>query len=225
MNWKWASSGTGMRGSGFFSTVPTKRFCSQISEFFSCWLSASIVSARGPYILVYSSRILLENQCCGSVILWRDISIEHFCREIVNFCQFFRVRLLQIHFASGAALIRNDFFRIGNLLRVSDPTGFGSKILPAMYQLTIHRQLAPSIFCFLWPSFWYRVPVIQCRVCFSYLFCYIFFWQNQVNKGFCSYFASQKAVEPLLPPFWSLIFNLLFPVAYSTLVYEYDFHL
>ncbi len=34
----------------------------------------------------------------------------------------FRVVFLQIHFGSGAARIRNEFFRIRNLQKVSDPS-------------------------------------------------------------------------------------------------------
>jgi hypothetical protein len=49
-------------------------------------------------------------------------------REIVKFYHFFRVVIFQIHFESGTARIqiRTDFFRIWILLKVSDPTGFGS---------------------------------------------------------------------------------------------------
>ncbi len=76
-------------------------------------------------------------------ILWRDVSFLGkfvyqkeflfsnwvFWWEVVKFYQFFRVVILQIHFRSGAAEIRNDFFfriRIRILLQVSDLTGFGS---------------------------------------------------------------------------------------------------
>jgi hypothetical protein len=45
--------------------------------------------------------------------------------KLSNFYQFFRIVLLQIHFGSGAARIRNEFFRIriqiSILLKVSDP--------------------------------------------------------------------------------------------------------
>ncbi len=43
--------------------------------------------------------------------------------------QFIRALLLQVHFEPGAARIRNDFFRIRILLKVSDPTGSGSTTL------------------------------------------------------------------------------------------------
>jgi hypothetical protein len=36
--------------------------------------------------------------------------LGHFCGEMLKFYHFFRVVLLQIHFGSGAARIRNDFF-------------------------------------------------------------------------------------------------------------------
>jgi hypothetical protein len=48
--------------------------------------------------------------------------LKHFCWEILKFYQFFRKDLLQIHFGSGAARIRNDFC----LLKVSDTSGSGS---------------------------------------------------------------------------------------------------
>ncbi len=41
----------------------------------------------------------------------------------------FQSSLLKIHFRSGATRIRNDYFRIRILLKVSDPTGSGSTTL------------------------------------------------------------------------------------------------
>jgi hypothetical protein len=51
--------------------------------------------------------------------------IEHFVEILLNLPVFSVVRL-QIHFGSGAAQIRNDFFQTRILLKVSDSSGSGS---------------------------------------------------------------------------------------------------
>jgi hypothetical protein len=84
------------------------------------------------FVLMFLTSILPLYSCLLSVLgcsLWRDISflgecffvkrnlyfqIEYFCWEIVKFYQFFRVILLQIHFGSRAARIRNDFSGSGS---------------------------------------------------------------------------------------------------------------
>jgi hypothetical protein len=50
------------------------------------------------------------------------------CAFLLINCQIlsvFRVGLLKIHFGSGAAQIRNVFFRFRSLPKISDPTGSG----------------------------------------------------------------------------------------------------
>jgi hypothetical protein len=80
-------------------------------------------------------------------IFFLYFSIEHFCRDIVKFYQFFRVVLLQIHFGSGDARIRirNVIFRIRIriLLKVSDPTG--STLQAAHWYGTMYKANFPFV--------------------------------------------------------------------------------
>ncbi len=69
---------------------------------------------------------------------------------------------IQIHFGSGAAWIRNDFFRIRILPKVSDPTGSGSTKL-CFYQCCRYETIysgAVSYFSLMHtgkPVLWIRI--------------------------------------------------------------------